>query len=49
MKKLEIKDIDELKKQYEEQNFNQNMYGFLHYTDYTDYGDLYSEYYDYSD
>lgn len=46
---MDIKYIDELKKQYEKQNLSSNLNEFIHYTDYTDYGDLYSEYYDYSD
>lgn len=49
MKEKTMKYIDELKKQYEEQNMNLYLDEFIHYTDYTDYGDLYSEYYDYSD
>ena len=49
MRKVDTKYIDELKKQYEEQNRDLNLSEFIHYTDYTDYGDLYSEYYDYSD
>lgn len=49
MTSKKIKHIDELRKQYEEQNYNLNFDEFIHYTDYTDYGDLYSEYYDYSD
>lgn len=49
MQKMDTKYIDELKRQYEQQNYNSNLSEFIHYTDYTDYGDLYSEYYDYSD
>ena len=49
MKKIDKNHINELKRQYEEQNCALNCSGFIHYTDYTDYGDLYSEYYDYDD
>lgn len=49
MKKIDKNHINELKRQYEEQNCALNYSGFIHYTDYTDYGDLYSEYYDYDD
>ena len=49
MMKKDIEHINELKKQYEQQNHILNQNGFIHYTDYTDYGYLYSEYYDYDD